>query len=91
VLAEALHARPTSAGRLQELAVELDAMAALRRIGSLADVLDPPGLAGELERPTRGGIIWLDPDDERVAVWRDHRWGVDWNRPPDEVVGMTRT
>lgn len=91
VLAEALHARPASAVRLQEVAAELDAMAALRRVGSLAEVLDAPGLAGELDRPARGGVIWLDPDDARVAVWRDRRWGVDWNRPPDEVVAMTRT
>ena len=91
VLAEALHARPGNAERLRELAVELDLMAALRRIGSLADVLDAPALAGVLERPNRGGIIWLDPDDELVSVWRDRRWGVDWNRSPDEIVAMTRT
>jgi len=91
VLAEALQARPANAARLQELAVELDAMAALRRIGSLADVLGAPGLACELERPSRGGVIWLDPNEERVALWRDQRWSVDWNRPPDEVVAMTTT
>jgi len=91
VLAEALHARPSDAMRLQELAVELAADSALRRIGSLADVLGAPGLAGALARPTQGGLIWLDPEDEHVEIWRDRTWGVRWNRPRDEVVASTRT
>jgi predicted transcriptional regulator of viral defense system len=91
VLAEALQARPANAAGLQKLALQLDATAGLRRLGSLADVLHVPGLAGVLERPARGGSIWLDPYHERVAVWRDRRWGVDWNRPPDEIVAITRT
>lgn len=90
-VAEALHERPVDAQRLQAIAGELDAAPALRRLGSLADVLDAPGLSGSLERPGRGGVLWLDPDDERTVVWRDRHWGVDWNRPPDEVVAITRT
>jgi predicted transcriptional regulator of viral defense system len=91
VLAEALQARPTDAAKLQALAEQLDAYSALRRIGSLADALGSPGLALALERPARGGLIWLDPGDEQLECWRDRKWGIKWNRPPNEVIASTRT
>lgn len=84
-LAEALHARPTDPAQLRELADELHANAALRRLGSLADTLEIHWLANALERPRPGGDIWLDPHAERQHAWRDHKWGVIYNQPPREL------
>ncbi len=84
-LAEALHARPADPAQLHELAGELHANAALRRLGSLADTLEIHWLASTLERPGPGGDIWLEPHAKRHRAWRDSKWGVIYSQPPQEL------
>jgi len=85
VLAEGLLSRAFDAAELTGLARQLDAGAALRRLGSIADQLDVPGLAGVLEplAPPKSDTD-LDTRDPRRA-FRDSRWHVAWPITPDEL------
>ncbi len=86
-LAEALAGSSPDAARLLDLARQLEAGPALRRIGSLADRLELAGLAGELEPlvPPRWDLD-LDPGiRERGGVFRDSRWRIRWPVDPQAV------
>ena len=90
-LAEALTGSNVDATRLLDLAEQLNAGPALRRIGSLADRLELAGLAGELKPPAPPRWdLDLDPGlrgssgDFRDGVWRI-RWPVDPRAVAQEV------
>ncbi len=86
-LAEALTGSSPDATRLLDLAEQLDAAPALRRIGSLADRLELAGLAGELEplAPPRWDLD-LDPGlREPSGVFRDSMWRMRWPADPRAV------
>ncbi len=86
-LAEALAGSSPDATRLLDLAEQLDASAALRRIGSLADRLELAGLAGELEplAPPRWDLD-LDPGlRESSGAFRDSTWRIRWPANPRAV------
>jgi predicted transcriptional regulator of viral defense system len=86
-LAEALAGAQADAERLHDLAERLGAGAALRRIGSLADRLRLPALAGRLEplAPPRSDID-LDPGLKYgETTFRDSRWRVRWPVDPQAV------
>lgn len=92
VLAEALAAAGSDPEALQALARELNAAAALRRIGSIADQLAIPGLAGALE-PLRTPTADLDlePGTPRgKPALRDARWRVRWSESPAELAEVVR-
>jgi len=83
-LAEAMAGSSPDATRLLDLAEQLDAGPALRRIGSLADRLELAGLAGELEplAPPRWDLD-LDPElRESNAIFRDSMWRIRWPADP---------
>lgn len=86
-LAEALAGSKPDPGRLLELAEQLSASPALRRIGSLADRLELEGLAGKLRPLTPA--IWdldLDPDLKGLSgAFRDGKWRVRWPASPEAV------
>lgn len=86
-LAEALAASKPSADRLLELAAQLSAGPAIRRIGSLADRLPLAGLAGELKPLTPPDWdLDLDPQlKEMSGVFRDGTWRVRWPVSPEAV------
>jgi predicted transcriptional regulator of viral defense system len=86
-LAEALAGSNPDPTRLLDLAKQLDAGPALRRIGSLADRLELAGLAGELEplTPPRWDLD-LDPGlRESSSVFRDSMWRIRWPVDPRGV------
>lgn len=86
-LAEALAGSSPDALQLLDLAEQLDAGPALRRIGSLADRLELPGLAGELEplAPPRWDLD-LDPGlRESSGIFRDSTWRIRWPADPRTV------
>lgn len=90
VLAEALLARLVDAAELQQLAKQLKASTAIRRIGSIADQLDVSQLAGKLQPlspPTSD--IHLDTRDTH-REWRDSIWRVAWPLLPDELAADAR-
>lgn len=91
-LAAALHARRVDPGALQELARKLDAGAALRRIGSLADQLGIPGLDGGLTPlSTPQSDLDLDPSaDTTRTVLRDPRWRIRWPLTPEELANAVQ-
>jgi predicted transcriptional regulator of viral defense system len=83
-LAEALVGSEADASRLLDLADQLRAGPAVRRIGSLADRLQLPGLAGELE-PLVAPQWDLDLDPglkEDRGAFRDSRWRIGWPVDP---------
>ncbi len=93
VLAEALAAADADSTVLHSLAGELGAAAGLRRIGSLADHLPLPRLAGRLEPlvpPTSD--ISLDPSlaRSRERSFRDGRWRVRWREEPSRLAEQLR-
>lgn len=87
-LAEVLVAAQPDRDQLVELAGDLDASAALRRIGSLADKLEVPGLANELE--PLGPLTFdldLDPSLKHAGTaFRDRKWRIRW--PIQAVEGI---
>jgi predicted transcriptional regulator of viral defense system len=96
VLAEALEA---SGGRakpekLRRYARQLSLHAALRRLGSLADALDVPGLADHIHPiNTPTSDIQLEPRNPdsthwRDAGWRDAHWRVTWDQLPSELANV---
>jgi predicted transcriptional regulator of viral defense system len=86
-LAEALAASCPDPARLRDLAERLSAAPALRRVGSLADRLELPGLAGKLEPlAPPGWDLDLDPGlRESSGAFRDGRWRIRWPVDPRAV------
>ncbi len=88
VLAEALGAVQPDPAALQCLAQEIGAATALRRIGSLADQLPIPTLAGRLHplAPLKSDIA-LEPRNPAVGdrPFRDRKWRVVWAQPPATI------
>jgi predicted transcriptional regulator of viral defense system len=85
VLAEALSARSVDPTALKAMAQALDANAALRRIGSIADRLEIAGLAGKLSplKVPRSDIDLDTRDTHRE--YRDPDWCVSWPLTPDDL------
>jgi predicted transcriptional regulator of viral defense system len=86
-LAEALAASSPDATRLRDLAEQLGASPALRRIGSLVDRLELAGLAGKLE-PLMPPDWDLDLDPGlrgSSGVFRDSAWHIRWPVDPRAV------
>lgn len=85
LLAEALVAKPVDPEALMTMARALNAGAALRRLGSVADRLSINGLTGTLTPlvPPRSDIE-IDPRDPHRA-FRDTRWRVTWAMTPSEL------
>ena len=86
-LAEALTGSKPDAPRLLDLARQLDADPALRRIGSLADRLELAGLAEKLKPlvPPRWDLD-LDPGlRESSGAFRDSMWRIRWPVEPQAV------
>lgn len=94
VLAEALSMAAPDPERLLDYAQQLEANAAIRRIGSVADQLRIEGLAGRLRSPVAlTSDIDLDtttPRLRRHTVWRDRRWFVRWQLAVDELENSVR-
>lgn len=84
-LAEALAGSSPDPTRLLDLAERLSASPAVRRIGSLADRLQLPGLADKLTplAPPRWDLE-LDPELKASSgVFRDRQWRVRWPVSPE--------
>lgn len=81
------------AGSIVEIARQLGAAPALRRLGSLADRLALPGLAGELTplRPPTSDID-MEPGLEPLdgEGFRDKTWQVRWPTSPDRLADALR-
>jgi len=86
-LAEALAGSEPDPDSLLGLADELGAAPAIRRIGSIADRLELPGLAGKLK--PLSAPRWdldLDPEmKEQSGAYRDSRWRIRWPVSPQAV------
>ncbi|MHB1808112.1 MAG: type IV toxin-antitoxin system AbiEi family antitoxin domain-containing protein [Solirubrobacteraceae bacterium] len=82
-LAEAL-AAVDRVSAVDELAGELHALAAYRRIGSIATTLALP-IAGNLEPPSWRSLIELDRSARGEQGWTDTTWGVAWPYPASEL------
>ncbi len=82
-VAEALAAADPVVG-LRDLAREINADPAYRRIGSLATTLSLPVALG-LEPPTWRSLIELDRNARGENGWVDKRWGVAWPYPASEL------
>lgn len=85
-LAEALAGSSPDSTGLLDLAEQLRASPALRRIGSLADRLELAGLAGKLEPlvPPRWDLD-LDPGLRQGGIFRDSMWRIRWPVDPRAV------
>lgn len=86
-LAEALTGSHPDPARLLELSNELGAGPALRRIGSLADQLEIPDLAGELGPHDLADFdLELDPQLRHMdTAFRDSKWRIRWPAQPEAV------
>ena len=88
VLAEALSATRPDPAVLQRVAQEIGAGTALRRVGSLADQLPIPTLAGLLHplAPPKSDIA-LEPRNPAAGdrPFRDRKWRVVWAQPPATI------
>jgi predicted transcriptional regulator of viral defense system len=82
-LAEALAAADKVQG-IRELASEVNAESAYRRIGSLATTLSLP-MASELESPSWRSLIELDRNARGAHGWVDKKWGVAWPYAASEL------
>ena len=84
-LAEALAGSRPNLDALVEFAKTLDAKAALRRIGSLAERLELPGLTNlKPDRPTFD--LDLDPGLKHLeTAFRDPKWRIRWPVNPADV------
>ena len=90
VLTEAFAATPAlHADVLTDHARGLGWVAALRRLGSLADALALEPLAGRLTpiKPITADLD-LEPGTDERPVWRDSRRRVRWPRTVDEVLAV---
>jgi predicted transcriptional regulator of viral defense system len=87
IVAEALAsaAARVDPDRMKDYAARLRWGAALRRIGSIADGLALPGLAGKLTPLTKPtSDIDLEPGGH-ASAWRDAKWRVRWNQAPEQL------
>ncbi len=88
-LTEAMTSGSADAERIMEYARRLGAAPALRRLGSLADSLHLPGLAGRLQ-PLEMPKSDLDLDPGAAGLedggWRDRTWRVRWPASREEIV-----
>lgn len=86
-LAEALAGSDPDPDRLLALAGQLDATAALRRIGSLSDQLGVAALADTLEPRDRPRFdLDLDPGLKDLdTAFRDSKWRIRWQVDPEAV------
>jgi len=82
-VAEALAAVDRIVG-LHDLALEIKADPAYRRIGSLATTLSLPA-ARDLEPPVWLTLIELDRKARGEDGWVDKTWGVAWPYPASEL------
>ncbi|MGH9131914.1 MAG: type IV toxin-antitoxin system AbiEi family antitoxin domain-containing protein [Acidimicrobiales bacterium] len=82
-LAEALAGAEPTTG-LRQLAEEVNAGAAYRRIGSIARTLSLPVTEGLEPNPWRT-LIELDRRARSNGGWVDTTWGVAWPYPPSEL------
>ena len=93
VLAEAIAAAGTRADvtALTRYAQDLGWLAALRRIGSIADALEVEGLAGRLQPliPLTADLD-LEPGANMPLVWRDARWRVRWPQSRAEIASVAK-
>lgn len=88
VLAEALSAAQPDPAVLQRMAQEIGAATALRRVGSLADQLPIPTLAGRLHQlALLKSDIALEPRNPAAGdrPFRDRKWRVVWAQPPATI------
>jgi predicted transcriptional regulator of viral defense system len=86
-LTEALAAVKGTSG-LADLASQLSASAAYRRIGSIATTLDLP-IARDLRPTTWKSLVELDPTAAGRDGWVDKDWGVAWPYPDSELKSVT--
>lgn len=92
ILAEALVAAADMIDpvRLNDYAIQLKYSAALRRIGSIVDVLNINALIGKIEPMLKPkGDIFLEPTLGKETVWRDARWWVRWPLMREELANET--
>lgn len=82
-VAEAL-AAADSVGELRDLASEINAEPAFRRIGSMATTLSLPVGRG-LEPPLWRSLIELDRNARGKGGWVDKKWGVAWPYAASEL------
>lgn len=79
VVASALKQATVDPAKLTELASELDAGQAIRRLGSLSEVLGHDQIAASLSPPARDArVLPLDPQAPSEDPWTDKRWRVRW-------------
>ncbi len=79
VLAGALRHARADPGKLTELVSELDAGPAMRRLGSLSEVLGLDRIAASLIPPAGNArVLPLDPQAPSEDPWTDERWRVRW-------------
>jgi predicted transcriptional regulator of viral defense system len=90
VLAVALSLARVEPDRLLDVAAQLDATAALRRIGSLADRLAIPDLAEQLRplRPPPGDLDLGPRAAARPLTFRDPSGRVRWSVEPSELAAV---
>jgi len=92
VLAEAIVAADENVdtARIVQYARTLSWASAVRRIGSIADALDVPGLAGRLS-PIKHltADLDLEPGASQAYSWRDPRWRMRWPLSIDEIQAVT--
>lgn len=93
VLAEAVVAAADSVdtAKLTHYAQALGWASAIRRIGSIADALDVPKLAGQLHPLSRlTADLDLEPGTSEAYAWRDSRWRIRWPLSLDEIRAVAR-
>jgi predicted transcriptional regulator of viral defense system len=88
-IAEAL-ATTEDLGGLRELASDVNAESAYRRIGSLATTLSLP-VARQLEAPSWLSLIELDRKARGGDGWVDKKWGVAWPYAASELEAVVQS
>ena len=72
--------------KLSELARELQAEPALRRLGSLSEALNLDRIAKSISPPAEdASVLALDPRAPTEAPWTDQRWRVGGRCPGGKV------
>jgi hypothetical protein len=78
-VASALKQARVDPAKLTELASELDVGPAIRRLGSLSEVLGLDQIAASLSPQARDArVLPLDPQAPSEDPWTDERWRVRW-------------
>ncbi|HEX9697750.1 MAG TPA: type IV toxin-antitoxin system AbiEi family antitoxin domain-containing protein [Actinomycetota bacterium] len=92
VLAHALAMSSPNIEDLLRYGRRLDAGAAIRRIGSLADQLAIPGLSGRLRplAPPKSDVALDTSTQRQQGSWRDRRWFVRWDRAVEDLAHELR-